>query len=48
MSTELSTLYQELILDHNRHPRNFRVIDNPSAQAQGFNPICGDKYFNRI
>ena len=36
-------LYQELIIDHNRHPRNHRVMEKPSYHAQGFNPLCGDK-----
>lgn len=35
-------LYQELILDHNRHPRNFRSIEAPSSRAEGDNPLCGD------
>ena len=36
-------LYQELILDHNRRPRNCRGIDCPTCHAEGFNPLCGDK-----
>jgi nitrogen fixation NifU-like protein len=40
---ELSDLYQEVILDHNRRPRNFRVIDNPTHHAEGYNPLCGDR-----
>lgn len=40
---ELRELYQEIIIDHNRNPRNHRVIDNPTSFAQGFNPLCGDK-----
>jgi nitrogen fixation protein NifU and related proteins len=39
---ELDDLYQEQILDHNKSPRNFRVIDNANHQAEGFNPLCGD------
>ena len=35
-------LYQQMILDHNRKPKNFREIENPSHQAEGFNPLCGD------
>jgi nitrogen fixation NifU-like protein len=42
MST-LSDLYQEVILDHNRRPRNFRVIDPASASQEGYNPLCGDR-----
>ena len=41
--SELSDLYQEVILDHNRRPHNFRVIDAPSAKQEGFNPLCGDR-----
>jgi nitrogen fixation NifU-like protein len=40
---ELRELYQEIIMDHNRNPRNHRVITNPSCEAKGFNPLCGDK-----
>ncbi len=36
-------LYQEIILDHNRHPRNFGHLDPCTHHAQGFNPLCGDK-----
>lgn len=41
--SELSDLYQEVILDHNRRPHNFRVIDAPSAKREGYNPLCGDR-----
>jgi nitrogen fixation NifU-like protein len=41
--TDLSDLYQEVILDHNKRPRNFRVLDHPSHQAEGYNPLCGDR-----
>jgi nitrogen fixation protein NifU and related proteins len=40
---ELSDLYQEVILDHNRRPRNFRVLENATHHAEGFNPLCGDR-----
>lgn len=40
---DLRELYQEIILDHNRDPHNHRVIANASSQANGFNPVCGDK-----
>ena len=40
---ELGDLYQELIVDHSRRPRNFRRLENPTHQAEGFNPLCGDK-----
>lgn len=42
MSTDLHDLYQEVILDHNRRPRNFRVIDH-GQKAEGYNPLCGDR-----
>ena len=40
---DLRDLYQEVILDHHRRPRNFRKIDNANRQAEGYNPLCGDK-----
>lgn len=40
---DLRELYQEIILDHNDNPRNHRVMDSASSQAQGYNPLCGDK-----
>jgi len=42
MTSDLQDLYQEVILDHNRRPRNFRVI-GAGRQAEGFNPLCGDR-----
>jgi nitrogen fixation NifU-like protein len=39
---ELDDLYQEVILDHNKSPRNFRVIENADHKADGYNPLCGD------
>jgi nitrogen fixation NifU-like protein len=42
MDQELRELYQQVILDHNKAPRNFRKIENPSFFAEGFNPLCGD------
>lgn len=41
--SDLRDLYQELIIDHSKQPRNFRVIDEPDRWADGFNPLCGDK-----
>ena len=41
--SDLRELYQEVILDHNKRPRNFRVIDPASHQAEGYNPLCGDQ-----
>lgn len=40
---DLRELYQEIIIDHNRNPRNHHAMENPSCQARGFNPLCGDK-----
>ena len=40
---DLRELYQDIILDHGRHPRNFRVIEQPTRFAQGHNPLCGDR-----
>lgn len=40
--SELSELYQETILDHNKSPRNFREIENADKTADGKNPLCGD------
>jgi len=40
---DLSDLYQEVILDHNKRPRNYRTIENASHQAEGYNPLCGDR-----
>ena len=41
--SELTDLYQEVILDHNRRPRNFRAIDAASRRQEGYNPLCGDR-----
>jgi nitrogen fixation NifU-like protein len=41
--SELRELYQEVILDHNKNPRNFREMDPHSHHASGHNPLCGDK-----
>lgn len=41
--SELNDLYQELIIDHSKHPRNFRRLQDPKQTAQGYNPLCGDK-----
>jgi nitrogen fixation NifU-like protein len=43
MSSELRDLYQEVILDHNRTPRNFRKLASPTRAAEGYNPLCGDR-----
>ena len=43
MASDLSDLYQEILLEHNRRPRNFRTLDDATHQADGFNPLCGDQ-----
>jgi nitrogen fixation NifU-like protein len=40
---DLRELYQDIILDHGRHPRNFRKIEHPTHFAHGHNPLCGDR-----
>ena len=40
---DLRDLYQEVIVDHGRRPRNFRKIDNANYSAEGYNPLCGDQ-----
>lgn len=42
MFDDLRELYQEVILDHGKNPRNFRALDNATCSAHGNNPICGD------
>ena len=44
MSGELNDLYQEVILDHGRRPRNFRALPDATSRAEGLNPLCGDHY----
>src|SRR5882672_3275670 len=41
--SELSELYQQVILDHNKKPRNFRKLESATRHAEGFNPLCGDQ-----
>ncbi|MDX2426645.1 MAG: SUF system NifU family Fe-S cluster assembly protein [Cycloclasticus sp.] len=43
MLDDLRDLYQEVIFDHNRNPRNFRKMDDADRQIDGFNPLCGDR-----
>jgi nitrogen fixation NifU-like protein len=43
VNDELQDLYQEVILDHNKRPRNFRVLDG-GRKAEGYNPLCGDRF----
>ena len=42
MTGDVSELYQSVILDHNRAPRNFRVMEHADRHAEGYNPLCGD------
>jgi nitrogen fixation NifU-like protein len=41
--SELSELYQQVILDHNKKPRNFHKLENANRRAEGYNPLCGDQ-----
>ena len=43
MASDLSDLYQEILLEHNRRPRNFRILEDATHHADGFNPLCGDE-----
>ncbi len=43
LNQELRELYQEVILDHGRHPRNFRVPEQYNYSREGYNPLCGDR-----
>ncbi len=43
MDSDLRELYQQVILDHNKSPRNFRVIEHANHFAEGYNPLCGDR-----
>ena len=43
MDHSLRELYQEVILDHSRHPRHFGTLEHPTHKAEGYNPLCGDK-----
>ena len=41
--TDLSDLYQQIIVEHNRAPRNFKKLAHPTREAEGANPLCGDQ-----
>lgn len=41
--SDLRDLYQEVVIDHGRRPHNFRVLEDASHSAEGFNPLCGDR-----
>jgi len=43
MDQSLRELYQEVILDHSRHPRHFGPLDHATHKAEGYNPLCGDR-----
>ncbi|GAB4229661.1 MAG: SUF system NifU family Fe-S cluster assembly protein [Acidobacteriota bacterium] len=43
MTNPLTDLYQEVILDHNKSPRNFGRLPDATSKAEGFNPLCGDR-----
>jgi len=43
VTTELRELYQQVILDHNKKPRNFHVLEGTNRTAEGYNPLCGDQ-----
>lgn len=42
--SDLRELYQQVILDHNRNPRNFKELPDATRKVEGFNPLCGDHY----
>jgi nitrogen fixation NifU-like protein len=44
MNDDLLELYQQVILDHSKTPRNFRKLEGANRVAQGYNPLCGDNY----
>lgn len=44
MSEQLRELYQQVILDHNKNPRNFKELPNATRKVDGYNPLCGDHY----
>ena len=41
--SDIGELYQQVILDHNKKPRNFRELEDPTTTAEGYNPLCGDQ-----
>jgi nitrogen fixation NifU-like protein len=45
---ELNDLYRDVILDHNRRPRNFGALESADASVEGFNPMCGDRLTVRL
>src|ERR1017187_2759534 len=43
MSSDLRDLYQDVVIDHSKQPRNFRKLEGATRTAEGFNPLCGDQ-----
>jgi len=43
VDADLAALYRDIIIDHNKSPRNFRELDPPRREADGYNPLCGDR-----
>jgi nitrogen fixation NifU-like protein len=43
VTSDINDLYQEVILDHNRRPRNFHALAEATHKAEGYNPLCGDR-----
>jgi nitrogen fixation NifU-like protein len=43
MSSDLQDLYQEVVLEHGKRPRNFREVEGANRRADGYNPLCGDQ-----
>ena len=43
MNDHLRELYQQVILDHNQYPKNFKKLDNATCHSEGYNPLCGDR-----
>ena len=43
MSSDLQDLYQEMVLEHGKRPRNFREVEGANRRADGYNPLCGDQ-----
>ena len=41
--SDLRELYRDIVMDHNRRPRNFRKMEEPTCSLEGYNPLCGDK-----
>ena len=48
LNPELRELYQQVILDHNKSPRNFKKLETANRSAEGYNPLCGDKIVKDI